>query len=84
MLTVDKIKAELKKMKEEDPSIHMDVYLTRPRLNVTNVEAVLVGTYAHIFQIEERSSGELKRHTLQYSDVLTGRIVIRELSERKD
>lgn len=79
MLTVDKIKSELKRLKEENPRIHMDVSLTRPRLSLSNAEAVLVGAYAHIFQIEESSSGEVKRHTLQYSDVLTGQVVIHEL-----
>lgn len=79
MLTVDKIKTELKRLKEENPKVHMDVALTRPKLTLTSVEAEIVGAYAHIFQIEENSSGELKRHTLQYSDILTGQVVIHEL-----
>ncbi len=83
LLTVDKIKTELKKLKEENPRIHMDVSLVRPKLELEGAEALLVGAYAHIFQIEEYSRGEARRHTLQYSDILTGRIVIHELEKRE-
>jgi len=42
---------------------------------------VIKGVYPHIFQIEERSSGSTKCHTLQYTDVLLHHIEIVEFGD---
>lgn len=63
---------------KSEPVIRVNVSLSRPKLRLENVEARIVGVYAHIFQVEEMS-GEHKRHTLQYADVLLGDVEIIDL-----
>ncbi len=57
----------------------MDVSLSRPRLVLKDAPAKILGVYPHIFQIEECSTGKIRRHILQYSDILTRQIIIAEL-----
>ena len=54
-----------------DPNIRTNVSLRQPRLHLNNVPVKITGVYRHIFQVEEDSSGQSKRHALQYADVLT-------------
>ena len=53
------------------PNIRINVSLRQPRLHLNNVPVKITGVYRHIFQVEEDSSGQPKRHALQYADVLT-------------
>ncbi len=79
MASLESITANIKALAAKNPNIHMNVTLTNPRLTLENAEAKIVGVYPHIFQIEENSSGSAKRHTLQYTDVLIGNVIISEL-----
>lgn len=54
-----------------DPNIRINVSLRQPKLRLSNVPVKITGVYWHIFQVEEDSSGQPKRHALQYADVLT-------------
>ena len=54
-----------------DPTIRINVSLRQPRLHLRDVPVRITGVYRHIFQVEEDSSGQPKRHALQYADVLT-------------
>ena len=54
-----------------DPNILINVSLRQPGLHSNNVPVKITGVYRHIFQVEEDSSGQSKRHALQYADVLT-------------
>ena len=54
-----------------DPNIRINVSLRQPRLHLDDVPVRITGVYRHIFQVEEDSSGQPKRHALQYADVLT-------------
>ena len=62
-----------------DPRIRINVSIAQPKLHLSNVPVGITGVYAHIFQIEENSSGQAKRHTLSYTDVLTHNIEILDL-----
>lgn len=53
------------------PNIRINVSLRQPRLHLRDVPVKITGVYQHIFQVEETSSGQPKRHALQYADVLT-------------
>lgn len=79
MKNVDYIKSEIERLYKTKPEIHISVKLTHPKINVEDAPAKIVGIYRNIFQIEECDSGMPASHTFQYGDVLTGRIVIREL-----
>ena len=60
-------------------TIRINVSLRQPRLHLNNVPVKIAGAYRHIFQVEETSSGQLKRHVLQYADVLTHDIALLDL-----
>ena len=62
-----------------DPKIRINVSLRQPRLYLNDVPVKITGVYRHIFQVEETSSGQLKRHALQYADVLTHDIELLDL-----
>ncbi|MBP3692397.1 MAG: hypothetical protein J6I80_04040 [Clostridia bacterium] len=81
-MTLESIKADIKRLFESDPNIHIDVALTHPRFELEGDPVVIKGVYPHVFRIEESSSSaQPKCHTLQYADVLIGRIKILELSK---
>jgi len=64
---------------QSDPNIRINVSLRQPRLHLNNVPVKITGVYRHIFQVEEDSSGQSKRHALQYADVLTHDIELLDL-----
>lgn len=81
-MTLESIKADIKRLFDENPNIHIDVALSHPRLELENDPVVIKGVYPNVFRIEENSSSTSpKCHTLQYADVLIGRIRILELNK---
>lgn len=62
-----------------DPNIRINVSLRQPKLRLNEVPVKITGVYRHIFQVEEDSSGQPKRHALQYADVLTHDIELLDL-----
>lgn len=81
MTSLDIIKNKIQRLYKTNPNIHINVAITSPKVNLKNEPVVIKGVYPHIFQIEERSSGSTKCHTLQYTDVLLHHIEIIELGE---
>jgi len=81
MTSLDIIKHKIQRIYKTNPNIHINIALTNPKVNLNGEPAVIKGVYSHIFQIEEYSTGSLKRHTLQYTDVLSHHIEIAELGE---
>ncbi len=79
MNSLEAIREQIKKLYSENPEIHLNVSLKRPRIQLENTTATIKGVYPHIFQIEENTSGKPKQHTLQYTDILIGNIDILEL-----
>ena len=78
-MTIDEIKSRIKALYETNPQIHMNVTLSRPKVNLQNDAVTIKGVYPHVFIIEEYSKGTPHCHTLQYVDVFTKRIEILEL-----
>ncbi len=79
MHSLELIREQIKKLYNKNPVIHLNVSLKKPRIQLENTTATIKGVYPHIFQIEETINGKPKQHTLQYSDIITGNIVILEL-----
>ena len=73
---VQQIRQHILERYRSDPKIRINVSIAQPKLHLSNVPVEITGAYAHIFQIEENSSGQAKRHTLSYTDVLTHNIEI--------
>lgn len=80
MDSLDSIKRKIAYLYKNHPKIHVNISLSRPKINLQNDPAKIVGIYPNVFIIEESSSGAVKSHTLQYIDVLTKQIEIVELN----
>ena len=68
---LQQIRQRISERYRNDPNIRINVSLRQPRLHLCDVPVRITGVYRHIFQVEENSSGQPKRHALQYADVLT-------------
>lgn len=76
---LQQIRQRISKRYLSDPNIRINVSLRKPRLHLNDVSVKITGVYQHIFQVEETSTGQLKRHVLQYADVLTHDIELLDL-----
>ena len=76
---LQQIRQRISERYRRDPNIRVNVSLRQPRLHLNDVPVKITGVYRHIFQVEETSSGQLKRHALQYADVLTHDIELLDL-----
>ena len=77
---IKQIKSGIEKLYKTDTNIHISVNSTHPKIIVNSSPAKIVGVYKNIFQIEEYDGGKMPtRHTLQYGDVLIGKVKIEEL-----
>lgn len=74
MATINEIRLKIQELYHDNPDIHIDVSMNRPRIHIVNQEATIKGVYKNVFQI--KTGGEC--HTLQYSDILIKRIRIAE------
>lgn len=81
MNALDSIRSKILKLYKANPNIHINAALTNSKAVLKNEPVVIKEVYPHIFQIEERSSGAPKTHTLQYSDVLINHIEILEMKD---
>lgn len=81
MIKYDAIRDQLKKLQGSGSTVHMDVNMNHPKLHLTNAAAKITGVYSHLFQIEEDSTGKIRKHTIQYNELLTKNVVILELGE---
>jgi len=80
MENMEYIKSSIKELYNTNPSIHISVSKTHPKVIVEKSPAKIIGVYKNIFQVEERESGRIPaRHTFQYTDVLIGQVKIEEL-----
>ena len=76
---LEQIRQRILERYRSDPKIRINVSIAQPKLHLSNVPVEITEVYAHIFQIEENSSGQAKRHTLSYADVLTHNIELLDL-----
>lgn len=83
MNETEKIRAKIKKLYETNPHIHLNMTVQHPGVTLTNTPATITGVYSHIFQIESDEIDILKRYTVQYSEVLMGKVEIVEIKKGK-
>lgn len=79
MSQLDLIREDVKKLYKTNPHIHMDVSITSPKISLKNAEATITRVFPHIFQISEESNGYVRKHTIQYADILINHIKILEM-----
>lgn len=80
MITQEQIRSQISNLYRTSPTVHMEITLKNTRPPIPSGEMKIVGVYPHIFQVEEAAGGPPRRHSLQYSDVLVGHVVISELN----
>lgn len=79
MNEIQQIRQRILERYQLDPKIRINVSIANPKLHLNNVPVEITGVYANIFQIEETTDRTARRHTLQYTDVLTHNIEILDL-----
>ncbi len=73
------IKEKIQKQYEKDPNIHLTAILPRFPLKLVDVEAKIVGVYAHIFSVEVVNNGMERRYFFQYGEIITHNVIVEEL-----
>lgn len=73
---IQQVRQYLQGRLQRNPKLRVNVELSQPKIHMQDVTVTLTGVYAHIFEVEEATSGTKKRHTLQYADVLLRHIQI--------
>jgi len=82
MNRIDNIKSVIEGLYQKNPEIHIAVNRVHPRLTVEESPATIVGVYKNIFQVEARENRKRPTvYSLQYGDVLSGQVTIRELGD---
>lgn len=77
-LSVEEIRMRILAQQQRDPCVRVSVQMPHSRL-VQSVEVVITGVYPHVFCVEERVGGAVRRHSFQYADVLTRRVEVEGL-----
>ena len=81
MDALDIIKQKIRILYEKHPTVHVNLQMTHPKIDLKRAPAVICGVYPHVFRLQECTTGTTLCHTLQYKDILTGQIEIVELTE---
>ena len=79
MNEIQQIRQRILERYRHDPKIRINVSIAKPKRHLNNVPVEITGVYSNIFQIEEVTDGQARRHTLQYADVLTHNIEILDI-----
>jgi len=79
MKTIEEIKEGIRHLFESDPRVHVSITMLHPKVSVKEASVVILDVYPHIFRIRETEGASPKSYSVQYTEVLTGQVVIREL-----
>ena len=52
MATINEIRLRIQELYHDNPDIHIDVSMNRPRIHIVNQEATIKGVYKNVFQIK--------------------------------
>lgn len=77
MSDLDKLKQIIDDLFHNNPNIHINVSINRPKIHLENQEARIINVYPNIFVIE---SGE-NQYTIKYLDLFTNAVEIHEVGE---
>lgn len=79
MTAMERIKARVNELFLEGNEIHVSIILSHPRIHLENAVCVIKGVYPHIFMIEQIDLERPVSYSLQYTDLLTECVKIKEL-----
>ena len=52
MATINEIRLRIQELYHDNPDIHIDVSMNRPRIHIVNQQATIKGVYKNVFQIK--------------------------------
>ncbi len=73
------IKERMTSLFEQGADIHVTVHSKRPKINISESQARIVGVYKNLFTIEAVENGLKKTFTVPYTDIFIGKVSIKEL-----
>ncbi len=79
MISEQYLKNKLQRLYESKPDIHLTAILPRYPLKLADIDAKIVGVYAHVFCVEVNQNGMAKRYFFQYGEIMTHNVIIAEL-----
>ena len=77
--TMETIRQDIRRLFETDPQVHVNVTMRHPKVSVQNGPATIKGVYPNTFQLEATNCALTQRYSVQYNDVLIGRVEILEM-----
>ena len=81
MQEIDLIKTKIKELYEKGEVVHVDVNSSRPKIHVNGAQALITGVYKNLFTLETVENDMKKIYSVQYADVLIGRVKIMEIEK---
>ena len=79
MMDINDMKIKIGDLYKRNEEIHVDVHSKKPKINVINAPARIVGVYKNLFMLEAVENGMKKSYTVQYTDLFIGKVKIKEL-----
>ncbi len=79
MTAMERIKARVNELFLKGDEIHVSITLSHPRIHLDDATCVIKGVYPHIFMIEQVGVERPSNYSLQYTDLLTDCVKIKEL-----
>lgn len=79
MTAIERIKARVNELFLKGGEIHVSITLYHPRVYLNDAPFVIKGVYNHLFRIEEVGVSQPRIFTIQYTELLTEAVKIKEL-----
>lgn len=78
--TLDALRERVKQMQQSKQVIHVSISNSHPKVTLVDLPVHIQYASSQVFWIEREDHKQLFCNSFQYADLLTGRIVIRELN----
>lgn len=79
--TLDALRERVKQMQQSKQVIHVSISNSHPKVTLVDLPVHIQYASSQVFWIEREDHKQLFCNSFQYADLLTGRIVIRELND---
>ena len=74
--SVESIRSYIKELYSAGTPVRLSIKMSHPKLIVEDAPAFIKGVYPNFFRVEECAAGFTRCHSVQYTDVLIGRVSI--------
>lgn len=77
---IDAARAAVKELLKSGETVRLDLIMQRPRLELRCAAATIKGAYPHMFRVEVATDECVKTYSVQYSELVTGKVRIYKTS----